>query len=60
MNMLEYENKFLTKCLEDELASGNQRMKLMRDTGRMEGWVAGMIVGIAIGVLVTLSAAGVL
>lgn len=45
----EIENAFLRKCLEDELESGNRRMKLMRDTGRLEGWIFGMIAGMLIG-----------
>ena len=52
MNILEYENKFLTKCLDEELQRGTQQMRLVRSEAMLVGWLLGMMVGIITGILI--------
>lgn len=52
MNILEYENKFLTKCLQEELDRGTQQIRYVRSEAMLFGWLLGMIIGLITGVLI--------
>lgn len=52
MNPLEYENKFLTQCLRDELNRGTEQMRLVRSEAMKFGGLLGMIIGLITGILI--------